>query len=192
MSGVENLLLAGAVVQESEQTKLVRAIFDIDRVLLDTERFKSSGREEIRPYDEDRGALARFSSVARFSTFSEEQEPGLQRQKLAGLGIAHLFRDENTHIVSGDKVLHLPRVIEQYRGEFIALLDDRIQVLVRARELGVQLPILIRRGPYAAVIPIESLKLPFARDLNVAFDILSQMLVQGVHLSVLGQSTSAI
>lgn len=123
-------------------------LFDIDYTLFDTGKFKASDLSEFALYDEVIDVLHKLGRNATLGIFSEG-EVDFQKAKLVNTLIHAHFADEHLHIVSSKKD-SIEKVLQQYGGQRVILVDDKIEVLELAKSLSNDVhTIWVKRGPFA-------------------------------------------
>jgi UDP-N-acetylglucosamine diphosphorylase / glucose-1-phosphate thymidylyltransferase / UDP-N-acetylgalactosamine diphosphorylase / glucosamine-1-phosphate N-acetyltransferase / galactosamine-1-phosphate N-acetyltransferase len=123
-------------------------LFDIDYTLFDTGIFKESQLTSYNVYEEVIDMLVTVGKSARLGIFSEG-ELDFQKTKLLKTDIMRHFLDENIHIVAS-KDMMIKEVLEQYRGEDVFLIDDKLPVLQAAKEILKDIKtVWVKRGIYA-------------------------------------------
>lgn len=122
-------------------------LFDIDHVLFDTEKFKTSKLTEYSLYNEVFDVLGSLSKIAELGIFSKG-ELEFQKAKLKNTKIESFFKEENVHIFQ-DKIANA-NILNKYRDYEVFFVDDRLDVLLDIKKtLPSVLAIWIRRGPHA-------------------------------------------
>lgn len=123
-------------------------LFDIDYTLFDTAHFKNSQLAEFRIYEEVLETLQSLGKNITLGIFSEGED-SFQTTKLINTQIHEFFKKEYIHIVKS-KDESIEGVFKKYKNDKVILVDDKLTVLVRAKEI---LPhvytVWMKRGFYA-------------------------------------------
>lgn len=123
-------------------------LFDIDYTLFNTDRFRQSNLSDFVLYDEVVQVLTQLEKVATLGIFSEGTLE-LQNEKLHQTNILPHFIEEHIHIVA-KKEEGLKTVLYKYRNYKIFLIDDKLTILQKAKNILPELiTIWIKRGKYA-------------------------------------------
>lgn len=126
-------------------------LFDIDYTLFDTQSFKDSNLSSFKNFDEVSDVLEELSKISRIGIFSTG-EKNFQHNKLLNTKIMKYFKPEDIH-VSEDKEQVLEEILKSYPKSKIFLVDDKIKILKRAKEI---LPsvhtIWVKRGPFVELM----------------------------------------
>lgn len=131
---------------KQEKNKVV--LFDIDYTLFDTKAFKESELKSFTVYEEVADALGEIGAFAELGIFSEGEED-FQKAKLIETAIDSHFRDTHVHIVKKKNDV-FPEVLDQYKKSTLFLVDDRLEVLFKAKKhMPEMYAIWMKRGPFA-------------------------------------------
>ncbi|MDP3941711.1 MAG: sugar phosphate nucleotidyltransferase [bacterium] len=123
-------------------------LFDIDYTLFDTKLFKESGLKTFSVYEEASESLGDIGAYAELGIFSEG-ETQFQKEKLSQTAIDSYFQGEHTHIVA-KKYDSLIDVLSKYKDASLYLVDDKLEVLYRAKKFKPDCyTIWMKRGPFA-------------------------------------------
>ncbi len=123
-------------------------LFDIDYTLFNTDRFRQSNLSDFVLYGEVTQAITQLEKVATLGIFSEGTLE-LQNEKLHQTNILPHFIEEHIHIVA-KKEEGLKTVLHKYRNYKIFLIDDKLTILQKAKNILPELiTIWIKRGKYA-------------------------------------------
>ncbi|MEK7060923.1 MAG: hypothetical protein AAB931_00195 [Patescibacteria group bacterium] len=152
-------------------------IFDIDRVLFDTERFYATNFTEYMGYPGDAESLNALRRLGRLVIFSEilEKDPrDFQLKKLRRLGFIEHFEDEDIHI-HNKKMSKLAEILRRYGG-LIFLIDDNPEIIEEAKRLaeldkGKNYELVVvwmKRGNYAKKAEEEGRAWTFSPDETVS------------------------
>lgn len=123
-------------------------LFDIDYTLFDTDSFKLSNLQKHSLYSEVVEVLAKLSEVSELGILSEGDK-SFQIEKLIKTEIESRFGKDHIFIV-GDKLVELEGILGRFRNYKVYLVDDRRQILEKAKLFypGVT-TVWVQRGPFA-------------------------------------------
>lgn len=123
-------------------------LFDIDYTLFDTTLFKESALTKYALYDEVIPLLSKLATISELGIFSKGEEE-FQKTKLQKTGIEKYFELGNIHIFE-DKDSNMNKIIKQYEGNKIYLVDDKLEILFNAKKINPSIvAIWVKRGPFA-------------------------------------------
>lgn len=130
----------------NRRRKLV--LFDIDYTLFDTDKFKQSKLLQHSLYDEVVSVLQDLSGIAELGILSEG-DLSFQKEKLVKTEIEKHFSENHVFIVP-DKLIALDEILKKYKKYKLYLVDDRLQVLEKAKKLHSSImTVWVKRGPFA-------------------------------------------
>ncbi|MEN9407039.1 MAG: hypothetical protein RLZZ455_255 [Candidatus Parcubacteria bacterium] len=124
-------------------------LFDIDYTLFDTKTYKDSELKIFQLYSEVVEALGELGPYAELGIFSEGEE-AFQKAKLVETAIEERFHKNYVHVVAQKRDV-IKEIAARYSQTMLFLVDDRLEVLYRAKETDPKIyTIWMKRGPFAA------------------------------------------
>jgi FMN phosphatase YigB (HAD superfamily) len=143
------------MINDVNKKKLV--LFDIDYTLFNTASFKKSDLSQYELYQEVIEVLEKVSKIAQLGIFSEGNND-FQRKKLLKTGILQHFTKDKIHIVE-NKEDFIDGIIKSYKDFKIFLVDDKIDILIQAKECDSSVyAIWVKRGPYAEDVELKDFR----------------------------------
>lgn len=143
------------MINDVNKKKLV--LFDIDYTLFNTASFKKSDLSQYELYQEVIEVLEKVSKIAQLGIFSEGNND-FQRKKLLKTGILQHFTKDKIHIVE-NKEDFIDGIIKSYKDFKIFLVDDKIDILIQAKECDPSVyAIWVKRGPYAEDVELKDFR----------------------------------
>jgi UDP-N-acetylglucosamine diphosphorylase / glucose-1-phosphate thymidylyltransferase / UDP-N-acetylgalactosamine diphosphorylase / glucosamine-1-phosphate N-acetyltransferase / galactosamine-1-phosphate N-acetyltransferase len=140
--------LASEKILTRDTTSQKTVLFDIDYTLFDTGGFKDSNLTNYALYQEVVETITELQNIAQLGIFSEG-DLAFQERKLHETAIYEQFHRKHLHIVA-KKEDELKKILAQYEGEHLFMVDDKLPILKMAKELKPQvMTIWIKRGPFA-------------------------------------------
>lgn len=134
--------------KDTEKNTDLVVLFDIDYTLFDTQIFKKSGLTEFKLYEETMATLETLGATVKLGIFSEG-DLDFQKTKLVETMIEEKFEKDYIHIVKS-KNDTLDEVLTKYKNKKLVLIDDKIEVLEKAKKFSDNvLTVWVDRGPFA-------------------------------------------
>lgn len=123
-------------------------LFDIDYTLFDTDFFKKSQLQKHSVYEEVYHVLHELSKIAKLGIFSEGRFE-FQKAKLIKTNIQKYFNKKHIYILE-EKETPLKGILFKYRNEILFLVDDKLPILHKAKNIMPSLfTVWVKRGKYA-------------------------------------------